>query len=120
VQGDYNYSGGVTLTDISLLNNSGLYGKGSYLPVAGLGALGDGGALALGSPDTGLPVLATVPEPDGAVLAVVGAALAAVTCLGARGSTSRRRLPRIPATLTIPGREPIVLRGSGSSARGGV
>jgi hypothetical protein len=78
VQGDYNYSGGVTLTDISLLNNSGLYGKGSYLPVAGLGSLGDGGAFALGSPDTGLPALATVPEPTGWLVAALGLLLAPI------------------------------------------
>jgi hypothetical protein len=77
VQGDYNYSGGVTLTDISLLNNSGLYGKGSYLPVAGLGALGEGG---VGGP----PLLASVPEPATWALGIAGlAVLAAVRCRSA-------------------------------------
>jgi hypothetical protein len=87
VQGDYNYSGGVTLTDISLLNNSGLFGKGSYLPVAGLGSLGDG---AVGGP----PVLASVPEPATWALAIVGLTAA----LGLARRRAGRRIGAAPGS----------------------
>lgn len=39
VQGDFNDSNGVTLTDITLLNNTGLYSQGSSLPAAPAGQL---------------------------------------------------------------------------------
>jgi hypothetical protein len=74
----------VTLTDISLLNNSGLYGKGSYLPVAGLGTLGEG---AVG----GLPVVASVPEPGTWVLGLAGLAIVAAARGRSRGVTGGRR-----------------------------
>jgi len=92
-QGDYNYSGGVTLTDISLFNNAALYNAGSYLPVSGFGGL-----TAVESPaawytpeDGTFPVnalaLVAVPEPSAVALAA-WAALAAVL---AGGFTRARR-----------------------------
>ncbi|MFM9025141.1 MAG: hypothetical protein ACKON7_07340, partial [Planctomycetaceae bacterium] len=61
-QGDYNYSGDVNSTDVSLLNGTGRYGTPSYVPAASLGAFGG----------VGVPVMASVPEPAGWLLAALG------------------------------------------------
>ncbi|MFM9024912.1 MAG: PEP-CTERM sorting domain-containing protein, partial [Planctomycetaceae bacterium] len=80
-QGDYNYSGDVNSTDISLLNGTGLYGTSTYLPAASLGALGG----------VGVPVMASVPEPGTWTLALVGlAGLAAARRRRVRDGRPRR------------------------------
>ncbi|MFM9024502.1 MAG: hypothetical protein ACKON7_04050, partial [Planctomycetaceae bacterium] len=66
-EGDFNYDGQVNSSDITLLNSTGLYGAGSYLPAAG------GALAALGPAPT-----VVVPEPRSPHIATLALALALV------------------------------------------
>ncbi|MFM9024285.1 MAG: hypothetical protein ACKON7_02910, partial [Planctomycetaceae bacterium] len=72
-EGDFNYDGQVNSSDITLLNSTGLYGAGSYLPAAG-------GALAA---VPGPASMVAVPEPS-----TWGLAMAAVAILVGGGIAS--------------------------------